>query len=73
MTPERRTWLDSLKAGDAVAVDHHAGRYLGTVRDRTRGEAIEITRRVVVQAHGWKIRGCYVSYLGTAEILGPSA
>jgi hypothetical protein len=42
MDDDRRTWLDSLKAGDAVAVDHHAGRYLGTVLERTRGGRIRV-------------------------------
>lgn len=32
-------------------------------------EAIEITRRVVVQAHGWKIRGCYVVELADVDRL----
>lgn len=30
---------------------------------------IEITRRVVVYAHGWKIRGCYVVELADVERL----
>lgn len=40
MTLDRRTWLDSLAAGDGVAVDISGLRFLGKVVKRTRGGRI---------------------------------